>query len=77
MNMDEFYNAIEPIFNNLKHPILTFNFNEKTNEFISIDYYVKDDEEYTVVVRKNGSVVYGFVDGPAFNEVGILGKIRP
>lgn len=77
MNMDEFYDAIAPVFNAIGHTILTFDFNEKSGEFISVDYYIKDDVEYTVVVRRDGTVVYGFIDGPDFNEIGTLGKIMP
>lgn len=76
MNMDAFYTAIEPVFNKLKHPMIGFEYNSKTKEHISTEFYTVNDVDYTVVVRKNGSVVYGFIDGPDFNEVGTLGTLE-
>lgn len=76
MNLEEFYYAIEPLFQKLKHPVLEFEFNENTNEHISVEPYIVDNIEYTIVVRKDGLVVYGIVDGAKFNEVGTLGKLK-
>lgn len=73
--MEDFYRKIEPVFNNLKLQIPEFEYFEKTNEYISIDGYLKDGIDYTILVKNDGQIVYGTLDGSKFYEYGILGFI--
>lgn len=74
MIMEDFYVAITPVFTAANHPVIEFTFNEQTNEFVSTEKFIKDDNtEYIVVVKNDGRVVYGFTDGLDFVEKGTLG----
>lgn len=73
--MEKFYEAIGDLFSKLKYPIPEFEYCKETEEYVSVDYISFNDTEYTVVVRKNGTVVYGITDGAEFMEDGVLGQI--
>ena len=73
--MEKFYNEIQPVFERLKQPIPEFIYNEDTKEYIAIDGYTKDNYDYTIIVREDGQVVYGMVEGNKFYEEDTLGYI--
>lgn len=76
MTMEEFYERIGELFKSLKHPTLDFEYNVNTGEYVSIDTYEENGNDYIVVVRKDGTVEYGVTDGIEFYSEGTLGKIN-
>lgn len=75
MTIDELYEKIKPIFNAINYPVPGFDFIQETGDFVSNEYYTKDDVDYIVLVNPAGKVAYGLTDGVVFTECGILGYI--
>ena len=75
LNPDVIYEKVKPIFEAIKHPVLDFKYNSDLDQYISTDSYNKNDMNYIVIIKNDGSVVYGDTDGVDFFEEGIIGKI--
>ena len=73
--MQEFYNKVQAVFDDIKQPVPEFTYDEKTKEYFSLDGYIKDNVPYSVLVKTNNSVVYGIVEGSKFYEEGFLGYL--
>lgn len=73
--MEAFYCAIEPIMWQYQFPIVPFVHNKETGEYFSYEDVLINGTEYTILVKKDGAVVYGIITGPDFQEFGSLGKI--
>lgn len=76
MNMEKFYEKIGAIFEELHLLTTEFRYNPKTLEYYSVETVVLDDGfDYTIIVKEDGRVLYGEVDGNDFYEEGVLGYI--
>ena len=74
--MEKFYSNIQEIFDRIKQPVPEFTYDEKTREYIAVDGYNLNGYDYTVVVKDNGHVVFGLVEGNTFFEENTLGYIE-
>ena len=74
---DNFYEKIGHIFTDRYLPIPEFHYIKEIKSYIAIRAFIldSDNREYDVVVKADGTVVYGDFEGNNFYEVGILGHI--
>lgn len=79
MNMNNFNEAIKPIFDRLNLEVFDFKYNEEKKCLISQDYFMNpndldDPMEYIIIIRlKDGAIISGCTDGLEFFEDQILG----
>jgi len=79
MNMSNFNEAIQPIFDKLDMNVFDFKYNEENKCLISQESFMNPEDpddplEYCIIIRlKDGAVISGCSDGLEFFEDKILG----
>lgn len=81
MNLVNFNEAIQPIFDELELKVFDFEYDKDSNSLISKDSYIdqdnpEDTREHFIVVRfQDGAVLSGTTDGIDFFEEKVLGHM--
>ena len=81
MELANFKEAIQPVFDKLQLNAFEFDYDKETNSLISKDSYVNqndpdDPREHYIVVRfQDGAILTGTSDGLNFFEESVLGYI--